>query len=85
MGFYYKLSFLVLGFLVVLNLTDVLAQDDNGPAVIITTVEMAMPEDGSIAEFDSLNQLYTDKVIKKNDLIFFGGCKYFSWYPFFYT
>jgi hypothetical protein len=69
MGFYHKLFFLVLGLLILFNFSDVYAQNDDGPAVVITTVEMAMPEDGSIAEFDSLNQLYTDKVIKKNDLI----------------
>jgi hypothetical protein len=69
MSIYNKLSLLVFGLLLLFNFSNVHAQDDNGPAVVITTVEMAMPEDGSIAEFDSLNQLYTDKVIKKNALI----------------
>ena len=69
MSNYKKLSVLVLGLLLLFNFSNVYAQDDDGPAVVITTVEMAMPEDGSIAEFDSLNQLYTDNVIKKNNLI----------------
>lgn len=62
----------VLGLFLILNITDVYAQDaqeDQGPAIVVTTIEVAMPEDGSMAEFDSLNQLYTDNVIKKNDLI----------------
>ncbi|UCF65202.1 MAG: hypothetical protein JSW33_05045 [bacterium] len=62
----------VLGLFLLQNITDVYAQDaqeDQGPAIVVTTIEVTMPEDGSMAEFDSLNQLYTDNVIKKNDLI----------------
>jgi hypothetical protein len=63
---------LMLGVLFTQNFSALYAQDmpdDPGSAVVITTVELAFPEGGSAAEFDSLNQLYTDKVIKKNDLI----------------
>ena len=66
------LFMLVFGLLFIQNMSTVYAQnpqEDQGPAIIVTTLEMAMPENGSIAEFDSLNQLYTDNVIKKNDLI----------------
>jgi len=62
----------IFGLLLVQNISVIQAQtsqDENGPAVVITTIELAMPDDGSMAEFDSLNQLYTDNVIKKNDLI----------------
>ncbi|MBN2366517.1 MAG: hypothetical protein EH225_11320 [Calditrichaeota bacterium] len=45
------------------------SQENQGNAFVVTVMELAMPEDGSVAEFDSLNQLYTDKVIKKNNLI----------------
>jgi hypothetical protein len=72
MSKYFQLAYIIVVGLLVFNFSNSFAQgmqDYQGPAVIITTVEMAMPEDGSIAEFDSLNQLYTDKVIKKNDLI----------------
>ncbi len=45
------------------------SQDYQGNVFVVTTMERAFPEDGTMAEFDSLNQLYTDKVIKKNNLI----------------
>ena len=47
----------------------ILAQDDLGNIVVVTTMETKSNPDGSIAEFDSLNQLFTDNVIKKNDLM----------------
>ncbi len=45
------------------------AQDNMGNVLVITTQKLAFPDKGSMAEFDSLNQLYTEKVIKKNNLI----------------
>ena len=47
----------------------ILAQDREGNIVVVTTMETKSNPDGSVAEFDSLNQLFTDKVLKKNDLI----------------
>ena len=47
----------------------ILAQDREGNIVVVTTMETKSNPDGSIAEFDSLNQLFTDNVIKKNDLM----------------
>ena len=47
----------------------ILAQDMEGNIVVVTTMETKSNPDGSIAEFDSLNQLFTDKVIKKNELM----------------
>lgn len=44
-------------------------QQGVGNVFVVTTVERAFPENGTRAELDSLTQLYTDKVIKKNDLI----------------
>jgi len=50
--------------------TNLLAQQpSDDEVVVITKLQLAFPEDGSNAEFDSLNQLYTDKVIKKNEHI----------------
>jgi hypothetical protein len=56
-------------FIVVTFNINLLAQDNNGHVFTVTTFQINNPEDGSIAEFDSLNQLYTDKVIKKNEKI----------------
>lgn len=47
----------------------ILAQDDQGNIMVVTNMETKSNPEGSIAEFDSLNQLFTDKVLKKNDLI----------------
>jgi hypothetical protein len=47
----------------------ILAQDVEGNIMVITTFETKANPDGSVAEFDSLNQLFTDKVLKKNDLV----------------
>ena len=47
----------------------ILAQDMEGNIVVVTTMETKSNPDGSIAEFDSLNQLFTGKVIKKNELM----------------
>ncbi len=45
-------------------------QDEpRGDILVVTTAELAVFDDGSTAEFDSLNQLYTDKVLKKNEHI----------------
>lgn len=44
-------------------------EEDNGNIFVVTKMEVAFREGNTMAEFDSLNQLYTDKVIKKNDLI----------------
>ena len=62
---------LVLIFIFVLCLTGIiLAQDaPEGNIMVVTTMETKDNPDGSVAEFDSLNQLYTDNVIKKNNLI----------------
>lgn len=45
------------------------SQMQTGNAVVITTLELNLDSGGTIAEFDSLNTLYTDKVIKKNEHI----------------
>ena len=44
------------------------AQEDSH-IFTMTTIHLTFPEDGSMAEFDSLNQLYTDRVIKMNPKI----------------
>ncbi|MEK9135566.1 MAG: hypothetical protein AAB393_00460 [Bacteroidota bacterium] len=44
-------------------------QQDQGNVFVVTTVERAFPEGGTRAELDSLTQLFTDRVIKKNELI----------------
>ncbi|MGA9116672.1 MAG: hypothetical protein WB626_07850 [Bacteroidota bacterium] len=45
------------------------AQQPQGNVFVVYTAERAFPEDGSSAEFDSLTQLYTERVTKKNELI----------------
>ena len=40
-----------------------------GNIFVVTTYEFSFPEGGRPAEFDSLTQLYTDNVTRKNDLI----------------
>ncbi|MFC2088099.1 hypothetical protein ACFLSX_00725 [Calditrichota bacterium] len=47
----------------------IFAKDDLGNIMVVTTLETKSNSDGSVAEFDSLNQLFTDKVLKKNELI----------------
>ncbi len=62
-----------MGFMVVLiimsSFLPVFSQENQGNVVVVTTLEMAFPANGTMADFDSLNQLYTDKVIKPNNLI----------------
>lgn len=55
------------------------APDRLGNVTVMTTMELAFPQDGSVAEFDSLTQLYTDRVVKKNEYII--SRKFFNhWY-----
>jgi hypothetical protein len=49
--------------------SSVSAQQAQGNVFILYTVERAFPEGGSRAEFDSLTQVYAEKVTKKNELI----------------
>ena len=61
---------LVLLVVLVFSLTGtMLSQDNRGNIMVVTTFETKSNPDGSVAEFDSLNRLFTDKVLKKNDLI----------------
>ena len=62
-------NLIVLIVLVVSLTGTILAQETQGNIVVVTNMETKANPEGSIAEFDSLNQLYMDKVIKKNDLI----------------
>ena len=62
-------NLIVLVALVVSLTGTILAQENRGNIVVVTNLQTKANPNGSIAEFDSLNQLYTDKVIKKNDLI----------------
>jgi hypothetical protein len=45
------------------------SQAQTGNAVVITTLELNLDSGGTIAEFDSLSALYTEKVIKRNEHI----------------
>jgi hypothetical protein len=44
-------------------------EENNGNIFVVTTFEMAFKPGNTMAEFDSLNKLYTEKVISKNNLI----------------
>lgn len=45
------------------------AQDDSPHVYTVTTTQFIFPDGGSIAEWDSLNTLYMDNVINKNEFI----------------
>ena len=48
----------------------VLGQDSDSPnAVYVTKLQIAFPEDGSLAEYDSLKTLFMDNVVNKNKYI----------------
>jgi len=47
----------------------IFAQDDSPHVYTVTTTQFIMPEGGSPAIFDSLNTLYLNNVIKKNEYI----------------
>lgn len=60
-------SFLTILFLSVGNQT--IAQPSGGNAVIVQNNEAAFPENGSVAEFDSLSHLYKTQVWDKNPYV----------------
>ncbi len=47
----------------------VFAQDESPHVFTVSTFEFIIPDDGSGAEFDSLNTLYINNVINKNEYI----------------
>ena len=73
-------NLIVLLVLVVSITGTILAQENQGNVVVVTNMETKANPEGSIAEFDSLNQLYTDKVIKKNELLLSSKTlRHFRW------
>jgi len=62
-----RLCFVFVIFLTVSG--NIYAQPVQGNAVIITNLERAFPENGSMAEFDSLTQQFQTKVWDKNPLV----------------
>ena len=58
-------------FLISLLLTSgiTVAQDEDPHVFTVTTLQLLNPEDGSFAEFDSLNTIYMENVINKNEFI----------------
>jgi hypothetical protein len=49
--------------------SQVKAQDEKPHVYTVTTTEFIFPDDGSFAVWDSLNTLYMDNVINKNEYI----------------
>jgi len=47
----------------------VFAQNECPHVFTVTTTQFVLPDDGSISEWDSLNTLYMDNVINKNEHI----------------
>jgi hypothetical protein len=48
----------------------VIGQDEEDPHIVyVTKLKMAFPEDGSNAEYDSLNALFMENVVNKNKYI----------------
>ena len=46
-----------------------IAQPSGGNAIVINNAELSLSNEGSFAEFDSLNSLYNKNVLAKNELI----------------
>jgi hypothetical protein len=59
-------AILLVSFIFSSNLT---AQDEKPHVYTVTTLEFIFPDGGSNAEFDSLNTLYMENVINKNEFI----------------
>jgi len=47
----------------------ILAQDESPHVYTVTTTQFIFPDGGSRAEFDSLNSLYMENVVNKNEFI----------------
>jgi hypothetical protein len=56
-------------FFVVLTSGNIFGQDEKPHVYTVTTTEYTFPDDGSTAEWDSLNTLYMENVINKNEYI----------------
>jgi len=56
-----------------------IAQPSDGYTIIITNAELSLTEEGSMAEFDSLNSLYNKNVFAKNEMII-SYKTYSHWY-----
>ena len=58
-------------FLIVLLFTGAMAiaQPSGGNAIIFSNAELSLSNEGSFAEFDSLNSLYNKNVLAKNELL----------------
>jgi hypothetical protein len=67
MRYLFILSFLLIVFFA--DRSELVAQTQQGNAVIITNLERAFPENGSMAEFDSLTHQFQIKVWDKNPLV----------------
>ncbi len=64
--------FIVCSFLAILFLSggnQTIAQPSGGNAVLVQNLEAAFPENGSVAEFDSLTNLFNTKVRNKNPYV----------------
>ncbi len=74
----YKFS-LVLLFVLLFAGTMAIAQPAGGNVIVINNAELSLTNEGSIAEFDSLNSLYNKNVLAKNELII-SYKTYSHWY-----
>ncbi len=68
----YILITLVLSLVIISN--NLFAQEETSNIFTVTTFETKIPEGGSMAEFDSLQQVYTDNVTLKNSKIVSQRC-----------
>ena len=74
----YKFS-LVLLFVLLFAGTMAIARPSGGNVIVINNAELSLIDEGSIAEFDSLNSLYNKNVLAKNELII-SYKTYSHWY-----
>lgn len=63
------ITFLFAALVIVALNNEVQAQEMSGNAIIIQNLEAALPQNGSMAEFDSLTTLYNTKVWDKNPYV----------------
>ena len=70
---------MVLLFVLLFAGTMAIAQPAGGNVIVINNAELSLTNEGSIAEFDSLNSLYNKNVLAKNELII-SYKTYSHWY-----
>ena len=64
-----KILSMLVFFFVLVSSTIMFAQKEEPHVITVVTIELLDPEDGSNAEFDSLNAIWVENAVKKNEFI----------------